>query len=100
LTSCRGATFRSLSASASARTLIVRWRTASELGVAGYRVYGYVHGRRVVLSSRLIASKSSGANSYSFRYGVPAGKAMPARIALQVLNLDGSRQWRSARVAH
>jgi hypothetical protein len=94
------AQLRSLTAKASARSLTVSWRTASEIDVAGYSVYGYFHGVRVKLNARLIASKSSGPNAYSFRYQVPRGKAMPSRVALQVVNLDGTRQWRTAKVAH
>ena len=65
----------------------------------GYNVYGFVHGQRVKLNSRVISSKGAGAHSYSFNYRLH-GKQAPARYWLQTINLNGSRQWSSARLAH
>jgi hypothetical protein len=93
------AQLRSATATRSARALTVRWHTASELNVAGYNVYGLVTGIRVRLNMRLIASKGSGAHSYSFSYRLPSRKAVPSRLWVQVVNLDGSRQLHSVRIA-
>jgi hypothetical protein len=93
------AQMRSVTARLSGRTVNVRWQTASEIDVAGYNVYGVVNGHRTKLNARIIASKGSNGHKYSFAYRVPRGKQAPSRILLQVVNLDGSRQFRSARVA-
>lgn len=97
-TGVAAATLRSLTARASARTVNVHWRTASEIDVAGYNLYGVVNGHRTKLNARIIASKGSNGHAYAFSYRVPRGKQAPSRILLQVVNLDGSRQLRSARV--
>jgi hypothetical protein len=93
------ARLRSVTARLSARTLNVRWQTASEIDVAGYNVFGVVNGHRTRLNAHIIASKGSNGHRYSFTYRVPRGKRAPSRILLQVVNLDGTRQWSSARVA-
>jgi hypothetical protein len=93
------ARLRSVTARLSARTLNVRWQTASEIDVAGYNVFGVVNGHRTRLNARIIASKGSNGHRYSFTYRLPHGMRAPSRILLQVVNLDGSRQWSSARVA-
>jgi hypothetical protein len=98
-TAVLAATLRSLTAHASARTLNVHWQTASETNVAGYNVYGVVNGHRTKLNARIIASKGSNGHAYAFSYHVPRGKQAPSRILLQVVNLDGSRQLRSAAVS-
>ena len=51
---------RSFTASRSAKSLRLNWRTASEIDVLGYNLYGLVHGKRVRLNARLIASRGSG----------------------------------------
>ncbi len=90
---------RSVTAKQTAKGVTVNWRTASEIDVAGYNVYGLVHGKRVKLNSHIIASKSSGANSYAYQYRTIKGQKAPSRFWLQSINLDGSRQWHAARAA-
>jgi hypothetical protein len=91
---------RSFTATPSAGRVALNWRTASEASVLGYNLYGFVHGQRVKLNARVIASKGAGAHSYSFGYRLPQGKQAPARYWLQTINLNGSRQWSSARLTH
>jgi len=86
-------TFRSLSASATARGTVVRWRTGSEVATLGFNVYREVSGRRVRVNARLIAAQnSSRGRAYSF-LDRSAPRMKPARYWIQVVNLDGSRTW-------
>ncbi len=73
---------------------MLKWRTASEIEILGYNVYGQVRGKRVKLNRTLIAAKRSmtGA-SYALRYRVPNGQKAPTHFWLQTVNLDGSRTW-------
>lgn len=83
-------TFRSLEAVRSARSVVVRWRTASEVGTLGFHVYRVVAGKRVRLDSALIPAH--GAGSYSFRDRcAPSGSLVT--YWLQTVNFDGSRRW-------
>ena len=90
-------TLRSLTASPSKSGVVVRWRTASELGLVGYNVYREKAGKRVRVNKRLIAARSShGAGSYVF----VDRSARSGRYWLQAVNLDGSRSFlASARLA-
>jgi hypothetical protein len=93
-------TFRSVSATATSRGAVVRWRTGSELGTLGFNVYRAVHGRRVRVNKHLIrAASASAGHAYSFLdRTAPRTKAL--RYWIQVVNLDGSRRWYGpARVA-
>ena len=90
---------RSFSASPAAGAVMLRWRTASEANVLGYNLYALVHGKRVKLNAKLVASKGAGAHAYSFSYRLPQGKQAPSRFWLQTINLDGLRQWHAARLA-
>jgi hypothetical protein len=94
-------TLRSFTASVAARSVALRWRTASEVDVLGYHVYAQVGAKRVRLDARLILSRGNGAHSYSFTYRFPQRRhaAVPTRFWLQTVNLDGSRQWSLARAA-
>lgn len=84
---------RSFTATASTGSVMLKWRTASELEMLGYNVYGKVHGKRVKLNRKLIAAKSTSGASYAFRHRAPTGHKAPARFWLQIVNLDGSRTW-------
>jgi len=85
-------TFRSLSATAAAKGVLVRWRTASELGTLGFHVYRAVNGRRVRVDRKLVPARNASGRTYSYLdRRAPRGKAL--RYWIQVVNLDGSRQW-------
>ena len=90
-------TFRSLSASKVRGNVVLRWKTASEIDTLGYNVYREVNGKKVKLNRRVISSKGVTGGSYAYRYRVPKGTKAPARFWLEVINLDGSRTWRSVR---
>ena len=81
---------RSFAASRSGRSVLVRWRTGSELSLAGFRLYRKARGKRVLLNARLIpANTSAGGRSYAYRDRLPAG-ARAARYWLEALRLDGT----------
>ena len=81
---------RSFAASRSGRSVLVRWRTASELSLAGFRLYRQTSGKPVLLNARLIPAIASAAGrSYSFRDRLPAG-VRAARYWLEALRLDGT----------
>ena len=86
-------TFRSLTATRSSAGTLVRWRTASEVEVAGFNVYRVEHGRRVRVNRHLIAAKARGGASYRLLDRGHRG----ATYRVEVVNLDGTRQWRTVR---
>jgi len=94
------ATLLSFTATPSAGSVLLKWRTASEVEILGYNVHGQVRGKRVKLNRTLIAAKRSmtGA-SYALRYRAPRGQKAPTRFWLQTVNLDGSRTWSGVAVA-
>lgn len=82
---------RSFRAARDRGTVVLRWRTASEVGNAGFNVYRAIGGRRVKLNARLIRSAASGTargHAYAWRDRSPVGGA---RYWLQEVNLDGRR---------
>jgi hypothetical protein len=83
-------TFRSLSASRSARGVVVRWSTASELNTLGFHVYRQVGDRRVRVNRRLIPAKGLGAYTLLDRR---APRAKTLRYWIQEVAVDGSRSW-------
>ncbi len=83
-------TFRSLTAARSANGVQVRWRTASEIDTLGFNVYREVNSKRVRVNTKLIATKGAGSYSYLDR---SAPRSKVASYWIQVVNLDGSRQW-------
>lgn len=91
------ARFRSLTASATRRGVLVRWQTASEVDTLGFHVYRQVTSKRVRLNTKLITAKGRGGYSFLDR---KAPKAKTVRYWVQVVNLDGTRSWYGpARVA-
>lgn len=86
-------TLRSFTATASAHSALLQWRTASEAGLLGYNLYAQVQGKRAKLNRTLIAAKRRSGASYAFRYRTPKGQKAPTRFWLQSVNLDGSRTW-------
>ena len=95
-TAALAVTLRSFTAAYASRVVTLRWQTASELDTVGYNLYGLVHGKRVKLNRGLIAAKGMSGGSYSFRYRLAKGHAVPGRYWLQVVNRDGSRTWYAA----
>jgi len=87
------ATIRSFTASRSHAGTLVRWRTASEIEVAGFNVYRVEHGHRVKVNRHLIAAKARGGAAYRLLDRAHRG----AEYRLEVVNLDGAHQWRSTR---
>jgi hypothetical protein len=86
------ARFRSLSATATSRGTLVRWRTASQFDVLGFNVYGLVNGHRVRLNARLIRAVGGGAgHAYAFLDGRLGTRA--TRYWIQAVDLDGGRSW-------
>ena len=87
-------TMRSFTASSSRSSVVLSWRSGSDLAVLGYNVYGDLHGKRVKLNRSLIASSGSTRGStYRFTYRHAPGKPSVARFWLQRVNRDGSRAW-------
>jgi hypothetical protein len=87
------ATMRSFTASRSPAGTLVRWRTAAETEVAGFNVYRVAKGRKVKLNKRLIAARGKGGGA-SYRFLDRGHRGVGYR--LEVVNLDGTRQWRTA----
>jgi hypothetical protein len=86
-------TFRSLSARSTARGVLVRWRTASEVETLGFNVYRSIDGKRVRGNRRPIAAaRSSGGHAYSF-LDRSARKASTVRYWIQAVSRDGTRSW-------
>jgi hypothetical protein len=68
------ATLRSFTATRSHGSVVLRWRTGTELGDLGFFLYRTVDGRRVKLSKRLIYSAATGTargHAYSWRDARP-----------------------------
>ena len=85
-------TFRSVSATAAAKGVLVRWRTASEIDTLGFHVYRALNGRRVRVDRKLVPARSASGRTYSYLdRRAPRSRAL--RYWIQVVNLDGSRQW-------
>ena len=80
-------------ASRGSRGVLVRWRTASEVNVLGFRVYRQSHGRRILLNRSLILGRGSVVGArYRFLDRSP-GTASAARYWIQEIDRDGSRAW-------
>lgn len=83
-------TFRSISARATHRGNVVRWRTGSELNTLGFHVYRQSGGHRVRVSTNLILAKGHGTYTFLDR---SAGRGKTVRYWIQEVGLDGSRAW-------
>jgi hypothetical protein len=83
-------TLHSAAATRTSRGVLVRWRTASEIGTLGFHVYREVNGKRVRVSKRLIAAKGGGAYSFLDRR---APRRAALRYWIQEVAADGSRSW-------
>jgi hypothetical protein len=82
--------FRGLSAVRMGHGVLVRWRAAADIETLGFNVYREVKGTRVRVNARLIRASARGLYSFLDRKA-PRGKH--ARYWIQVVALDGSRQW-------
>lgn len=82
---------RSFTAARKPTSTVLRWRTASEVGLAGFHVYRARGSAWVKLSRTLVRARGSVAGAaYSWRdRGAPAR----ARYRLQAVGLDGTRRW-------
>lgn len=87
-------TFRSFTASRTAKAVTLRWKTGSEIDMLGYNVYVERNGKRVKLNRSLIAGKGLLGGSYAFKTKAPSAKK-PVRYWLEALDLDGARTFRS-----
>jgi hypothetical protein len=85
---------RSFAATRSPTGVALRWRSATEAGVAGYELYR----GQVRLNGRLVAA-GGGASAASYRFLDRLAPRGAARYRLRVVLLDGKRIWAgSARV--
>lgn len=86
-------TLQSLTATRSQRGTVVRWRTASDVGVLGYDVYGEIAGKRVKLNRTLVATAGSASGGvYRFTYSETGGVRV-SRFWLRSVAASGSRAW-------
>lgn len=83
-------TLRFLRAAPSRRGVLLRWRTASELGTIGFDVYRQVKGVSTRLNRTLVPAKGAGLYSFLDRRA-PRGTAL--RYWIREIAADGTRQW-------
>jgi hypothetical protein len=87
-------TFRSFTASRARNGVLLRWRTAAEVGARGFNVYRGVGRNRHKLNRRLIASRGRVTGSaYSF-LDRRVGRRSAPKYWLQVVARNGARSWR------
>ena len=79
---------RSFTATAVRAGALLRWRTATEIAIAGFDLYRVADGTRVKVNRRLIPAHGRGRYSRLDR-GAPAGKSV--RYWLDAVSLDGTR---------
>ena len=75
------------------RGVLVRWRTANEVGSLGFNVYRQQHGKLVKLNRGLIRSAAAGGHSYSWLDRSARARNGLLRYRVQVVNLNGRRAW-------
>ena len=93
-------TLRSVTARRSARGVLLRWQTGSELDLLGFNVYRLQRGKLVKVNRTLVArifSGTTGGHGYSFRDRHNPIAAVKYR--LQAVKVDGSRSWLGPAVA-
>ena len=87
------------SATRTARGVLVRWRTASEVGTAGFNVYRETVGL-TRLNARLIRSKSAGtARGHSYAWLDRGARAGAGRYRIESVGVHGARSWIATAVA-
>ena len=75
-----------------ARGVLVRWRTASEVGLLGFNLYREVRGKRVKVNRSLIRARG-GTSGAAYRFLDRRATRGSGRYWIQAVNLDGSRSW-------
>jgi hypothetical protein len=79
------------------KSVVLRWRTASEVDTLGFRVYRLVRGQRVQLTKRMIPAASllgRPSNAYSVRVRMRSARiAAASRYLLAEVHTDGRRTW-------
>jgi hypothetical protein len=86
-------TFASFSGHRTRRGVVLRWRTAQEVGSLGFNVYRRAAGHRLRLNRRILpARRSVGGARYLYR-DTRAPRYGRLRYWLQEVGTDGSRRW-------
>lgn len=87
------ATFASASAKSTKEGVLLRWRTASEVNVLGFRIYRRQAGRYMRITRAIVPARGAIAGA-GYRYvdrTAPRGGLLRYRI--QSIDRDGSRSW-------
>lgn len=93
-TATTAATFVSFSGRQTQRGVVLRWRTAQEVGSVGFNVYRGPAGHRVRVNRAIVRAHGSVAGSrYVFR-DTRAPRHSRLRYWLQEIGTDGAHQWR------
>ena len=88
------ATFSSFSGRHTLRGVVLRWRTAQEVGSLGFNVYRGSVGHRVRLNRAIVRARGSVAGAgYAYR-DARAPRQARLRYWLEEVGADGSHQWR------
>jgi hypothetical protein len=88
------ATFASFAGRHTQRGVVLRWRTAQEVGSLGFNVYREKAGQRVKLNGTLVRARGSVAGArYAFR-DARAPRHSRLRYWLEAVAADGSHAWR------
>ncbi len=82
-------TVRSFTAQPSGRSIVLRWRTASEARVSGFNVY---RGATRLNRSLIRAKGTASGHAYVWRASLPKG-TREASYRLQAVSVDGTRTW-------
>ena len=86
-------TFASSSARSTKRGVLLRWRTASEASLLGFRVYRMRSGQYRPVSPTLVPAKGAVAGA-PYRYvDAKAPRRGLLRYRIQMIDRDGSRSW-------
>jgi hypothetical protein len=80
---------RSLSAIRRQGLVTLRWRTSSEAGLVGFRIYVERAGQRVARTRLIPAAGGTRGHTYAWR----GSASSPGRYWLQLARVDGSRAW-------
>jgi hypothetical protein len=87
------ATFASASAKATKRGVLLRWRTASEVNMLGFRIYRQKAGKYVRISRTIVPARGAIAGAgYRYVDGTAPRRGL-LRYRIQMVDRDGSRTW-------
>jgi hypothetical protein len=93
-TATTAATFVSFTGRVAERGVVLRWRTAQEVGAVGFNVYRGTASHRVRVNRRIVRAQGIVAGSrYVFR-DARAPHHSRLRYWLEEVGTDGSHQWR------